>query len=113
MINVALALVPTLGFGVYRFGWNSLMLILVIVASCMAFEALTEYILKKPITVFDFSAVVTGMILAVNLPPTATWWMAVLGSAFAIVVTKMLFGGLGQNFMNPALAGRCFLTIFS
>ena len=111
MLDVAIALVPTLGFGVYRFGLNALMLILVSVASCVAFEAGYEFLAKKPITVFDFSAVVTGMIIAVNLPPTATWWMAVLGSAFAIVVTKMFFGGLGQNFMNPALAGRCFLMI--
>ncbi len=111
MRDVAIALIPTLGFGVYKFGLNALMLILVSVASCVIFEAGYEYLTKKPITVFDFSAVVTGMIIAVNLPPTATWWMAVLGSAFAIIVTKMLFGGLGQNFMNPALAGRCFLMI--
>lgn len=111
MRDVAIALIPTLGFGVYKFGLNALMLILVCIASCMTFEAIMEYIQKKPITVFDFSAVVTGMILAANLPSTATWWMAVLGSAFAIIVAKMLFGGLGQNFMNPALAGRCFLMI--
>ena len=111
MRDVAIALVPTLGFGVYRFGLNALMLILVSVLSSVLFEAGYEYIAKKPITIFDFSAVVTGMILAVNLPPTATWWMAVLGSAFAIIVVKMFFGGLGQNFMNPALAGRCFLMI--
>ena len=111
MLDVAIALVPTLAFGVYHFGLNALMLILVCIVSCAAFEALYEYIMKKPITVLDFSAVVTGMIIAVNLPPTATWWMAVMGSAFAIIVVKMLFGGLGQNFMNPALAGRCFLMI--
>lgn len=115
MLDVAIALVPTLAFGVYHFwsdfGARPLMLILVSIASCVAFEALFEVITKKPITVFDFSAVVTGMIIAVNLPPTATWWMPVLGSAFGIVAAKMLFGGLGQNFMNPALAGRCFLTI--
>ncbi len=111
MRDVAIALVPTLAFGVYKFGLNALMLILVSVISSIAFEAGYEYLAKKPITVFDFSALVTGMIIAVNLPPTATWWMAVLGSAFAIIVVKMFFGGLGQNFMNPALAGRCFLTI--
>ena len=111
MRDVAIALVPALGWGVYNFGLNALMLILVCVASCVAFEAGYEYLAKKPITVFDFSAVVTGMIIAVNLPPTATWWMAVLGSAFAIIVVKMFFGGLGQNFMNPALAGRAFLMI--
>ena len=111
MRDVSIALLPTLGFGVYQFGWNALMLIIVSAVSCMAFEALYEFLMKKPITVFDFSALVTGLILAVNLPATAKWWMPVLGSAFAIIVVKMLFGGLGQNFMNPALAGRCFLMI--
>jgi electron transport complex protein RnfD len=111
MRDVAIALVPTLGFGVYQFGWNALMLIIVSAVSCMAFEALYEFLAKKPITVFDYSALVTGLIIAVNLPPTAKWWMPVLGSAFAIIIVKMLFGGLGQNFMNPALAGRCFLMI--
>lgn len=111
MADVAIALIPTLAFGVYRFGLNALMLILVSIASSVIFEAGYEFLAKKQITVFDFSAVVTGMIIAVNLPPTATWWMAVLGSAFAIIVVKMLFGGLGQNFMNPALTARCFLMI--
>ncbi len=111
MRDVAIALVPTLGFGVYQFGWRALMLILVSALSCACFEALYEFLAKKPITVFDYSALVTGLILAVNLPPTAAWWMPILGSAFAIIVVKMLFGGLGQNFMNPALAGRAFLTI--
>ena len=67
--------------------------------------------MHKPITINDFSAVVTGLLLALNLPPTLPWWMGVLGSVFAIVVVKQLFGGLGQNFMNPALAARCFLLI--
>ena len=111
MRDVAIALVPTLAFGVYYFGWRALMLIAVCVASCVASEALFELACKKPITVRDYSAVVTGLILALNLPSTATWWMAVLGSVFAIVAVKLLFGGLGQNFMNPALAGRCFLMI--
>ena len=111
MLDVAIALIPTLAFGVYHFGLNSLMLIIVSAVSCVAFEAGYEYLAKKPITVFDGSALVTGLILAVNLPPTATWWMVVIGAAFSIIVVKMLFGGLGQNFMNPALAGRCFLMI--
>ena len=111
MRDVAIALIPTLGFGVYHFGWNALMLIIVSAVSCMAFEVIYELLAKKPITVFDCSALVTGLILAVNLPATAKWWMPVLGSAFAIIIVKMLFGGLGQNFMNPALAGRCFLMI--
>lgn len=111
MLDVAIALVPTLAFGIFKFGLNSLMLVLVSAISCIAFEAGYEYLAKKPITVFDGSALVTGLILAVNLPPTATWWMVIIGAAFAIIVVKMLFGGLGQNFMNPALAGRCFLMI--
>lgn len=111
MRDVAIALVPTLAFGVYQFGLRAFMLILVSAVSCVAFEALYELIAKKPITVFDFSALVTGLIIAVNLPPTAVWWMPVLGAAFAIIAVKMLFGGLGQNFMNPALAARCFLMI--
>ncbi len=111
MRDVAIALIPTLGFGIYHFGFNAAIVTFVCIVSCIAFEALYELLAKKPITVFDCSALVTGMIIAVNLPPTATWWMAVLGSAFAIIAVKMLFGGLGQNFMNPALAGRCFLMI--
>ncbi|MBQ9227736.1 MAG: RnfABCDGE type electron transport complex subunit D [Eubacterium sp.] len=115
MRDVAIALIPTLGYGVYHY-WKDygpwpLMLIFISVASCVAFEAVFEYLTKRPITVFDYSAVVTGLILAVNLPPGATWWMPVLGAAFGIIAAKLLFGGLGQNFMNPALAGRCFLMI--
>jgi len=111
MRDVAIALVPTLGFGIYQFGWNAAIIIAVSALSCVGFEVLYEVLAKKPITIFDYSALVTGLILAVNLPPTAAWWMPILGSAFAIIVVKMLFGGLGQNFMNPALAGRCFLMI--
>ncbi len=111
MRDVAIALVPTLGVGIWQFGWKAAMLIAVCIVSAVASEACFEFLIKKPITVFDYSAVVTGMILSVNLPPTATWWMAVLGSAFAIIPVKLMFGGLGQNFMNPALAGRCFLMI--
>ncbi len=111
MRDVAIALVPTLGFGIYQFGWNAALLIAISALSCIGFEALYELLAKKPVTIFDYSALVTGLVLAVNLPPTAAWWMPILGSAFAIIVVKMLFGGLGQNFMNPALAGRCFLMI--
>lgn len=111
MRDVVIALLPTLAFGVYHFGLNALMVIAVCVVTCVLSELLFELLAKKPITVFDYSAVVTGMILAINLPSTATWWMCVLGSVFAIVVVKMFFGGLGQNFMNPALAARCFLLI--
>ncbi|MGN1202497.1 MAG: RnfABCDGE type electron transport complex subunit D, partial [Eubacterium sp.] len=81
------------------------------VVTCVLCELLFELIAKKPITIFDYSAVVTGLILAINLPSTVSWWIPVIGGVFAIVGVKMLFGGLGQNFMNPALAARCFLLI--
>lgn len=111
MRDVAIALIPTLAFGVYRFGIGALKTIALCVAVCIASEAIFEIIIKKPVTVYDNSAMVTGLILALNLPPTAPWWMPVIGGAFAIIVVKMLFGGIGQNFMNPALAARCFLLI--
>ncbi|MBR5509115.1 MAG: RnfABCDGE type electron transport complex subunit D [Lachnospiraceae bacterium] len=108
---VTIALIPAAGYGVFHFGPNALMLLLVTVASCVATEYIYEKLMNKPITIGDYSAVVTGMILGMNLPVSATWWMAVLGGVFAILVVKQLFGGLGQNFMNPALAARCFLLI--
>ena len=108
---VTIALVPAAGYGVFHFGLKALMLLLVTVASCVATEYIYEKLMNKPITIGDYSAVVTGMILGMNLPVSATWWMAVLGGVFAILVVKQLFGGLGQNFMNPALAARCFLLI--
>lgn len=111
MRDVVIALLPVLAFGVYQFGLSALKVIAISVVSCVVFELLFELISKKPITVFDYSAVVTGLILAINLPATVPWWMPILGSAFAIIAVKMLFGGLGQNFMNPALAARCFLLI--
>lgn len=111
MRDVVIAMLPILAFGVYHFGLDALKVIAICVVTSVVSEVLFELLAKKPITVFDYSAVVTGMILAINLPSTATWWMCVLGSVFAIVVVKMFFGGLGQNFMNPALAARCFLLI--
>ncbi len=111
MRDVAIAMLPILAFGVYHFGLDALKVIAICVVTCVISEALFELIAKKPITVFDYSAVVTGMILAINLPATVAWWIPVIGSVFAIVVVKMFFGGLGQNFMNPALAARCFLLI--
>jgi electron transport complex protein RnfD len=111
MRDVAIALLPTLAFGIYHFGLKALLLTVLSVAACAASEALFEVAAKKPITVFDFSAVVTGLIIAVNLPPTAPWYFPILAGVFAIIFVKMLFGGLGQNFMNPALAGRVFLVI--
>ncbi|MBP5152577.1 MAG: RnfABCDGE type electron transport complex subunit D [Lachnospiraceae bacterium] len=111
MFTVVVALLPAAGFGIYHFGLNALLLMAVCVGSSVLFELLFELITKRKITVGDFSAVVTGLLLALNLPPGAPWWIAVVGSFFAIVVVKMLFGGLGQNFMNPALGARCFLVI--
>ncbi len=111
MIDVCIALVPTLAFGVWHFGINALFVIISSVLSCVVSEAVFELIVKKPITVFDFSAVVTGLILALNMPPNIAWWVPAIGGVFAIVIVKMLFGGIGQNIMNPALAARCFLLI--
>lgn len=111
MIDVCIALVPTLAFGVWHFGINALFIIISSVLSCVVSEAVFELIVKKPITIFDFSAVVTGLILALNMPPNIAWWVPAVGGVFAIVIVKMLFGGIGQNIMNPALAARCFLLI--
>lgn len=111
MLDVCIALAPTLIFGVVHFGLNALFVIISSVLSCVISEAVFELITKKPITVFDLSAVVTGLILALNMPPDVAWWVPAVGGVFAIVVVKMLFGGIGQNIMNPALAARCFLLI--
>lgn len=111
MRDVVIALIPASLFGVYNFGMNALLVILTTVVACL----LTEYIyckgMKLPVTTSDYSAVVTGLILALNLPAKFPLWMAALGGVFAILVVKMVFGGLGQNFMNPALAARVFLLI--
>ena len=111
MLWVIIAMLPTACFGIVNFGFRALLLIVATVLSCVASETVYNLIAKKKNTISDLSAVVTGMILALNMPVTLPIWMAVLGGVFAIVVVKMLFGGLGQNFMNPALAGRCFLLI--
>ena len=110
MTAVVIALLPAAGFGIYNFGPRAALLILVTVASTV----LTEFLFglyRKKTTITDLSAVVTGLLLAMNLPVGLPLWMAVLGGVFAILVVKMLFGGLGQNLMNPALAARCFLLI--
>lgn len=111
MLDVLIALLPATVFGVIQFGLYSLAVILV----CVLVAVLTEYLFEKgtnrKITVMDGSAAVTGLLLALNMPPTIPLWIAALGSIFAILVVKQLFGGLGQNFMNPALAARCFLLI--
>ena len=108
---VALALLPTTLFGIWNFGFRALLVVLVTVSSSVFFEWLYDRLMHKKNTINDFSAVVTGLLLALNMPPQIPLWMPVLGSAFAIIVVKQLFGGLGQNFMNPALAARCFLMI--
>ena len=111
MLSVVIALLPAAGFGIYNFGPRALMLIAVTIASTVLTELIFELICKKKITIGDYSAVVTGLLLALNLPPSVPWWIGVVGGVFAILVVKMLFGGLGQNFMNPALGARCFLLI--
>ena len=111
MLTVVIALLPAAGFGIYNFGMDALILILVTVASTVLTEFLFEKICKRKVTIGDYSAIVTGLLLAMNLPASAPWWIGVVGGVFAILVVKMLFGGLGQNFMNPALGARCFLLI--
>ena len=108
---VALALLPATLFGIYNFGLRALLVVVITVASSVFFEWIYDKLMHKKNTITDFSAVVTGLLLALNMPASIPLWMPVLGSAFAIIVVKQLFGGLGQNFMNPALAGRCFLMI--
>ena len=111
MLMVVIALLPATIFGIYNFGPRALLLILLSVATCVLTEYVYEKLMKKPVTVKDFSAVVTGLLLALNLPASVSWFVPVIGGIFAILIVKQLFGGLGQNFMNPALAARCFLLI--
>ncbi len=111
MQMVVVALLPATAYGIFHFGYRAALHILITIAACVISEYLYEYFMHKPITVSDFSAVVTGLLLALNLPVAAPLWIGALGGVFAIIVVKQLFGGLGQNFMNPALAARCFLLI--
>jgi len=111
MIWVLIALLPTTGYGIYNFGIHTVFVISASVAACVISELVCEIMLKRPITIGDFTAVVTGLLLALNLPPEVPLWIPVIGGVFAIVLVKQLFGGLGQNFMNPALGARCFLMI--
>lgn len=108
---VVIALLPATLFGIWNFGFHALLVVLVTVISSVFFEWLYDRLMHKKNTITDFSAVVTGLLLALNMPPQIPLWIPVLGSAFAIIVVKQLFGGLGQNFMNPALGARCFLMI--
>ncbi|HKM00918.1 MAG TPA: RnfABCDGE type electron transport complex subunit D [Sedimentibacter sp.] len=109
MLDVIIALVPALAASIYYFGFNAMILLLASVISAVVTEYLCQRFMNRPITVTDLSAVVTGILLAFNLPAGAPWWIAVAGSAFAIGIVKQIFGGIGFNFMNPALAGRAFL----
>lgn len=112
MLLVVIALLPATVFGIWNFRHeNAWILVVVTTAAAVLSEYIYEKLMHKPVTIKDFSAVVTGLLLALNLPPTLPWWIGAVGAVFAIVVVKQLFGGLGQNFMNPALAARCFLLI--
>ncbi|MBQ4054188.1 MAG: RnfABCDGE type electron transport complex subunit D [Clostridia bacterium] len=109
MLDVIIAMLPALVWAIYIFGWRALSLTLISVASCMAFEFLFQKALKRPVTVLDFSCVVTGILLAFNLPVSTPLWIPVMGAFFAIVIVKQLFGGIGKNIVNPALAARVFI----
>lgn len=111
MLDVIIALCPSLIWGIYLFGWRALSVTLLSVFSCVVFEALFNKWLKKPIPIRDLSAVVTGILLAFSLPASLPYPMVVLGAFFAVVVVKGLFGGIGKNIVNPALAARIFLFI--
>ncbi len=111
MLMVVIALLPASAFGIFHFGLRALLLILISIATCVLTEYTYEKLMHRKITIGDFSAVVTGLLLALNLPVSAPWWIPVFGGVFAILIVKQLFGGLGQNFMNPALGARCFLLI--
>ncbi|TFH40277.1 MAG: RnfABCDGE type electron transport complex subunit D, partial [Chrysiogenales bacterium] len=109
MWAVVIALAPASVFSVYLFGLNAFILLSVGVVAAVIGEAGMQLFLKRPVTVTDGSAVVTGLLLAMNVPPLAPWWVVAIGSLFAIIVVKQFFGGLGFNIFNPALAGRAFL----
>ena len=111
MLDVIIALLPTTIAGAIIFGWTSLLVVAVTVASSVIFEVLFNLVAKKKQTVGDFSAVVTGLLLALNLPATIPLWQCVVGALFAIVVVKGLFGGLGSNPVNPAITARVFMLI--
>ena len=111
MLDVVIALLPATFFGIYQFKIKALLIILTTIITCVLSEYIYEYFMKKTITIKDLSAVVTGLILALNLPATVPLWIPMIGGIFAIIVVKQLYGGLGQNFMNPALVARCFLLI--
>ena len=109
MLDVIIAMLPALVWAIYNFGFKALISVAVSVVACLFWEWLYRKLLKKPQTIGDLSAVVTGMLLAFVCPPELPWWTLVIGAFFSIVVVKQLYGGIGCNFLNPALAGRAFL----
>ena len=111
MLDVIIALLPAVVMGVFFFGFNAALVIVTAVAAALASEWAFNKIMKKSSTTGDLSAVVTGILIALNMPPRIPLWMVVIGSAFAIIIVKQMFGGLGKNFVNPALAARCFMLI--
>lgn len=111
MLHVLIALMPAFIWGIVVFGWNAAIMPLVAVGASVLFEYLVQKLLRKPVTVGDLSAAVTGLLLGLNLPASDSYFLPVVGAAFAIVVVKQLFGGIGKNFVNPALAARVFLFL--
>lgn len=111
MRDVVIALLPVALVGIYNFRLSAVLVILTTCVTCMLSEYIWQKCMKQPVTTGDFSALLTGLLLALNLPATIPLWMCVVGGVFAIIVAKQMFGGLGQNFMNPALAGRCFMML--
>lgn len=111
MRDVAIALMPACVFGIYQFGFSAFLVLLVSVTTCVLSEYLFDKFMKKPYRPYECSALVTGMLLGMNLPSTVPLWIPIIGGVFAIIIVKQIYGGLGQNFMNPALAARCFLLI--
>lgn len=111
MLDVLIALTPALVWGVFVFGLNALLMPLIATVSAVFFEFITQKLLHKPTTVSDLSAAVTGLLVGLNLPANGSYFLPVVGAAFAIIVVKQLFGGIGKNFLNPALAARVFLLL--
>ena len=109
MLNVMLALLPSLIAAAYEFGFKPVLMVAVSMASAVFYEWAYRKLAKKDPTIFDFSACLTGMLVAMTLPTSAPWWLPLIGNFFAIVIVKQLYGGLGKNFVNPALASRAFL----
>lgn len=111
MLDVIIALLPATLFGFYNFGVPAIITTVISVATCVIAEYLYQHFMGRKVTIKDMSAALTGLLLALNLPPEVPFWLPILGGVFAIIVVKQVFGGLGQNFMNPALGARCFLLL--